>query len=181
MSRVALGLLLALLAGMSTACGWHAGLVAPAPGRTVGVEVFSTGEDVLERNLEPLLHRELSRAVSDLVSSPLVAADEADLVLRGRILRYRRRGGVRTPEGELIETGVQIAASAELVDRVTGRAVRPAVEAHRWSGFTLVDPAAEAAARDRVLRSIAETLVLELFRPAAAAEPADAAGSRRAE
>ena len=158
-------LLVLLICCTAPGCGWHAGLEPPGGARTVGVEIFTTGEGVLERNLEPLLHRELSRAVTDLVGAPLVSAGEADLVLRGRIMRYRRRSGVRNKDHELIETGVQVSARAELVDRLTGRVVRPAVEASLWSGYVLGDLEAEDAARDRVLRNICETMVLDLFRP----------------
>ncbi len=160
--RAWLGLLLALGLG---SCGWHTGLVPPDHARTVGVEIFRTPEEVLERNLEPILHRELSRAVTDLVDAPLVSARDADLVLRGYILRYQRRGGIRNSEHEMIETGVHVTARAELVERTTGRIVRPAVQAGLWSGFVIEGLDAEAQARDRVVRNIAETLVLDLFRP----------------
>ncbi len=150
---------------LAGACGWHTGLLPPEGASSVGVEIFATGEGLLERNLEPLLHDELSRAVADLVDAPLVSTGDADLVVRGRIIEYRRRGGIRSPEHVLLESGVRIVISGELVERTTGRIVRPTVQAHIWSGYVLGDPDAEAAARDRALRNLAETLVLDLFRP----------------
>ena len=41
--------------------------------------------------------------------------------LRAEILEYRRRGGVRNQDNELIETAVFVRARAELVERRTGR------------------------------------------------------------
>jgi hypothetical protein len=146
------------------ACGWHTGLVAPGGGRSVGVEVFDTAERVLERNLEPRLHDELSRAVSDLVDAPLVEARDADLVIRGRIAEYRRRGGIRSSDNELLESGLRLRITAELVRGSTGELLGN-TSAEMRSGYVLEGLGAETAARDRALRSIAETLVLDLFHP----------------
>jgi hypothetical protein len=151
-------LLLALLAG----CGWHAGIEAPPGARSIGIEAVRRNEHVLERGLEPLLTEQLSRSVSDWVALPLASPSQADLVVRGEILDYRRRSGVRNTQNELIETAVFIRAQAELFDRTSGRTSAP-VFAQAWSGFALDDPAQEEAARDRALRVIAETLVLDLF------------------
>ena len=157
------------------ACGWHAGLNAPTSARTVGVEVFRREGHVLERGLEPLFTDALTQAVNDWVEVPLDRPGDADLLVRGEILEYRRRGGVRTTENELIETAVFIRARAELIDRRAGRAVAPAAMAQLWSGYALDDPANEDAARDRALRTIAESLVLDLFGETGA--PADAGTS----
>lgn len=176
-----------------TGCGWNTGLVAPASstGRgvgSVGVELFATDrERVLERDLEPRLHAELSRAVADFVDAPLVSPEEADIVVRGRILEVRRRGGIRrsatqvrtlpggapAPESrfDLIETGLRIVVQAELVDRRTGETIGTPETASTWSGFA-VSPAEEFAARERVLANLAQRLVLELFTPREGAEPA---------
>ena len=103
-------------------CGWRRGMVLPDGARTVGVEIFRTERQVYERGLEAAFHRELSRAVSDLIQAPLVAPEDADLVVRGSIGTYRRRSGIRSRGNRLRETGVQIEISAELVDRATRRA-----------------------------------------------------------
>lgn len=163
---------LALLAGAG-ACGWHTGLV-PAeligPGRTVGVEIFLPNrERVLARDLEPFLHEELSRAVSDLVDVPLAPPERADVVMRGRIVEVRRRSGIRRantggpdPLNDLLETSLRIVVSAELVERTTGKVLRPARNSGVTSGYA-VSLENEEAARQRAFRTLAETLVLELF------------------
>jgi hypothetical protein len=155
---------LALL--LCCACGWHAGLAAPEGARTVGVEAVRRDGKVLERGLEPELTDALSEAVVDWVDLPLVRSARADLVVRAEILEFRRRGGVRTPENELIETAVFVRARAELYDRRLGRPVAE-VQAQNWSGFALDDPANEEAARARALRTVGETLILKLFEPRA--------------
>jgi hypothetical protein len=160
------------LAGMSAACGWHAGLVPPLGARTVGVEFARREGHVLERGLEPLFTDALAEAVSNWVDVPLASPDEAELLVRSEILDYRRRSGVRNVENELVETAVFVRARAELIDRRTGRAVAPAVFAQQWSGYGLDgqdDTTDEDAARDRALRTVAETLVLDLFQPVASA------------
>ena len=154
---------------LGSGCGWHAGLASPAGARSVGVEVVERAGKVLERGLEPQLTDALSEAVVDWVELPLVRPAEADLVVRAEVLEYRRRGGVRNLENELVETAVLVRASAELIDRRTGRPVGASVQAQEWSGYGLDDPTNEDAARERALRHVAVSLVLALFEPGAAA------------
>ena len=90
---------------------------------------------------------------------------EADLVVRAEVLEYRRRGGVRNRDNELIETAVFVRARAQLFDRKSGRELAVPVIAQQWSGYGLDDPSNEEAARDRALRNVAQSLVLELFAP----------------
>ena len=158
-------LLLAVGASCLCACGWHAGIAAPAGARSVGVDAVGREATVLERGLEPLLTDALSEAVVNWVDLPLAAPAEADLVVRCQILDFRRRGGVRNRDNQLLETAVFVRARAEVFDRRQGRSSPPAF-AQEWSGYTLDDQLAnEDAARNRALRVIAETLILDLFRP----------------
>jgi len=149
------------------ACGWHAGLGAPGGARSVGIEAAQRDGKVLERGLEPELTDALSEAVVDWVDLPLVRVSQADLVVRGTVLEYRRRGGVRNTDNELVETAVFVRASAELFDRRTGKAVGAPVQAQDWSGFGLDDPGNEENARARALRHVAVSLILDLFEPRA--------------
>lgn len=157
-------LLLTGLALLAPACGWRAGLVVPAGHDSIGVEVVTRTREVVERGLEPRLTDELSRAVSDLVGLPLARPGAAALVVRGQVVDYRRRGGVRSTGNVLLESAVYVEVTAELFDRRRGVVLRPAAS-RVWSGYALDDPAGEATARDRALRHVAETLVLELFQP----------------
>ena len=164
-------LALALLLS-STSCGWHAGLPVPAGAATIGVEVARREGTVLERGLEPELTAALSQAVVDWVDLPLVAPAEADLVVRSQVLEYRRRGGVRNTENELIETAVFVRARAELFDRRTGKVLGQPKEAQEWSGFALDEAVPnEEEAQTRVLRHVAAALVLELFEDQGRASP----------
>ncbi len=150
------------------ACGWHAGLQAPSGARSVGVEAVRRDGTMLERGLEPLLTDALSEAVVDWVDLPLVAPGEADLVVRGELLEYRRRGGVRTPDNQLVETAVFVRARATLYDRSRGAPAGEPALAQEWSGYALDDPNNEDAARDRAIRHVAAELILKLFEPSAA-------------
>ncbi len=167
-SRAAPWLLPLLVLG---GCGWHAGLPAPEEGRNVGVAAVNRDGHVLERGLEPLLTDALSRAVVDWVSLPLADPEHADLVVRCRILEYRRRSGVRNRDNEILETAVFLRAQAELYDRRKGRVRGTPVIAQDWSGYTLDQPTNEDEARDRALRYVAETLILDLFRSERASVP----------
>lgn len=156
----------------ASGCGWHVGGLAPEGARSVGVEIFWTNERVLERDLEPALQSELSRAVGDLSGLPLARVGDADLVVRGRIQEYRRRSGIRSPDNELLETGLRLQVDAELFDRRSGEVLESA-PARIWSGYALLGIGQESAAQERALRNLAETLALELFHPTEAA-PASA-------
>ncbi len=175
---IACGLL--LFAG----CGWNTGLTLPddlPEGATVGVEFFILREDIPVRDLEPLLQSQLTEVVSDLVHARLASPKNADYVIRGRILEYRRRGGIRNRANQLLESGVRIVASAELVERASGKTVRPSTTVGIWSGYTAGPELAidnERAARDRALRQIAETLVLDLFGDPAAGDASGKAKPR---
>jgi hypothetical protein len=174
MARLAL-----LLAWLFCACGWRAGLPLPEGARSVGVQAARRAATVLERGLEPRLTDALSGALVDWVDLPLAAPDEADWVLEAEVLEYRRRGGVRNDDNELIETAVFIRARAELVERRSGRRRGP-ILAEEWSGYALGGEEDELAASDRALRHVATSLVLGLFggeelAPTRAVAPADAA------
>jgi hypothetical protein len=157
--------LLALLVLLG-ACGWRSGLPLPPDADSVGVELFDPDPDVYERGLEPLLHEQLTRSVSDLVALPLRSPERADLVVRGRILEYRRRSGVRNEDNQLLESGVRVVIEAELVERTTGRRLGSSARVALWSGHALDSPANEGAARDRALHNLAERVVLDLFQGA---------------
>ena len=132
--------LLALALG-GGACGWHSGLGVQAEGQSIGVAAATRSGTVLERGLEPLLTDALSEAVVDWVGLPLASPSEADLVLRAEVLEYRRRGGVRNQDNELLETAVFVRARAQLFDRKSGRELAVPVIAQQWSGYGLDDPA----------------------------------------
>lgn len=47
----------------------------------------------------------------------IVPPERADLILRGRIVSYERRNGIRTTGNVLLETGVRITIEVQLVQR----------------------------------------------------------------
>lgn len=157
--RLALWIPLVCLA----ACGYRSGLVAPEGYRTVGVEIFAN--DSKEPDVERRLHVYLSRSVRDAVEAPLVDPDDADLVVQGRVIAYRRFGGIRGSNNELLETGVSIGVEAWLVDGRTGDRVGETVVSGQTVGYTTVEAIGEERSRDRSLDHIAEGLVLDLFAP----------------
>ena len=173
--------LAALLPLWLAGCGWHAGLATPEGAQSLGIEAVRRSATVLERGLEPRLTDALSEAAVDWVDLALADPREADLVLRAEVLEYRRRGGVRNTDNELIETAVFVRARAELYDRRTGRTRGP-VQAQEWSGYALDEVGNEEAASERALRHVAVSLLLDLFGGPATApagsEPGAADGPR---
>ena len=156
--RLALALPVALALALGS-CGYTTGI--RASGRTVGVEYF--GNASLERDLERPLADEISRVLRDVTDAPLVDPRQADLVVRGTILEFRRRSGVRSTENELLETGIRVYVEAELHDARAGRSISGPIREEVWVGFTLDQQDNEREALDRALRNLAEELVLDLF------------------
>lgn len=144
-------------------CGYSTGLKVSEKHQSVGVEFF--GNVTPERDVERPLYDEVTRALRDLTDVRIESPQRAEVVIQGVVKTYQRRGGVRSTDNQLLETGVLIEAEATLVDRASGRTLGPPVRAGRYIGFVLDDPSNEADARARVLSYIADELVLELFAP----------------
>lgn len=152
-------------------CGYRAGLELPSRWDDVGVEIFDNdGRDTLVPNLERDLHGELTAAVRRVVQGTLVDPSKADVVIRGRIIEYRRRQGIRTRDNRRLETGIRVRVRGELWERTGGDPewvlLRHTVYTTH-SGYLLEDRDEELDAQDRVLRNIADRLVLDLFAPEA--------------
>lgn len=160
--RIALALPL-LLVLCAAGCGYDAGLRVAEHHESVGIELF--GNESFERDLEPLLHEQMTRVLRDQSDAHLVDPREAQAVIRGTIQTYHRRGGIRNRDNQLLETGVYIEVEARLFVRGNETPVRSA-QAGTWIGYTLDQASNERDARDRALRHLAEELVLDLFGPA---------------
>jgi hypothetical protein len=153
----------ACIVALATGCGYSSGLRAAERRSSIGVEFF--GNTTYERDVERALQDEITRALRDWTHVPLVNPDKAEVVIRGVVTEYHRRSGIRNPSNQLLETGLYIEAEAVLIDRASGRALGPPYRAGQQVGYVLDDPDAEQTARKRVLRYIADQLVLELFAP----------------
>ncbi|HUR26918.1 MAG TPA: LPS assembly lipoprotein LptE [Planctomycetota bacterium] len=168
-----------ILASTLLACGYQAGLVAPEGTRTIGVEFF--GNDGPLRDVEVQLQDELAQSIQRMVHLRLVDPARADLIVRGRVIDYSRRAGVKSPQNQLLETGVRITVEAFLIDPtrrfdpqgrlLTLRVLRQA-RTTTESGYRIVEPDGERAARKRAMRNLADRLALDLF-GAVAYEPGD--------
>lgn len=162
--RTLLGAAAAILVAVSVSgCGYSSSLRVSQRYPSVGLEFFSN--DSFERDLERPLHDEISRALRDMSDAQLVEPRMADAVLKGRIILYNRRGGIRSEDNVLLETGVRIDVEASLYVRGKLEPERTA-RASSAVGYTLDDPNNETEARNRALRHIAEELVLTLLAPA---------------
>lgn len=152
-----------LLAISASGCGYSSSLRVAERYPSVGLEFFSN--DSFERDLERPLHDEISRALRDMSDAQLVEPRMADAVLKGRIILYNRRGGIRSEDNVLLETGVRIDVEATLYVRGELKPKRTA-RVSSAVGYTLDDPSNETDARNRALRHIAEEVVLTLLAPA---------------
>lgn len=170
-----------VLAAALFACGYQTGLTVPEGMQTVGVEFF--GNEGPLRDVEVQLQAELAQAVERMVPVRIVDPKHADLIVRGRVLDYSRRGGIRSEDNKLLETGVRISVEALLVDPkrqfdrdgkpLPPRVLRKAVTTTA-SGYRIEEPDGERAARARALRNLADRLTLDLF-GAVAYEPGEEA------
>lgn len=172
-------LLLAMTALLFASCGYTSIMRLPDGYETIGLEVFDNPSDL--RNLEADLYQAMSQSMMQYVAAPLASPGTSDLVIRGRVVEYRRRGGVRNELNRLSETGVRITLEAHLYDPSTGRQVGESVQATQEIGYivgegtldtstideTRRDPTlereAERIARNRALRLASEEIVFELF------------------
>lgn len=151
--RTCLGLMLLAAAG-AAGCGYSTGLRLPEEVHTVGVEVF--GNDSKERDLEVEFQRLMVDAVDRMVHARIVPPEQADLILRGRIVSYERRNGIRSPENVLLETGVRITIEVQLVRRFDQSVVAEGPEPERsdlpHSRFDDRNSLPPTALNERVLR-----------------------------
>lgn len=168
-------LLVVLLAGLCAvplgACGWHAGLAPDVPaGSTAAVSFLGNQSRVPDVEVE--LTRALTDALVDRVGLSVAHPTEADYLVRGVLLDYRRRGGVRTRDNEQLETGVELVVRLEWVRRAD-LVVLGTTERRLAAGFALddrglaTDAPAEREQRQRAIANLAEGLILDLLRPPA--------------
>lgn len=150
-------LLLTLLSG----CGYSTGLHLAPEYESLGVEVFENETQV--RDIERDLHAAMTHFVRDRVSATLRAPERADLVLRGEILDFRYRRGIRSAENQQLETGLSVVARASLWSQGEGEPVAGPVLARTQMGYSLEAPFGEQDARRRVLENLAERLLLDLM------------------
>jgi hypothetical protein len=159
---VSAGRLLACVAALlASTCGWSTGVTVPREYKSVGVEIFRNESYLYD--LERDLHREMTRSVANLVDAPLEDPKRADLVVRGEIESYSRRGGVRSLDNRLLETGLTLRVHAELWDRGRNEILVGPIPASVSVGYTLDAPNTESEARSRALANIAQEIVLNLF------------------
>jgi len=160
------------LGSLLVACGYSTHLtVAIELGEieSIGVEIF--GNDTLERDLERELHAELTRSVRNLIDADLVSPERADVVLRGKLTRFSRRGGIRSRDNELVQTGLLIAVEASLVELSSGESISGPLDVDVDVGFSLTGAGMEAESRRRALINLADRITLDLFTAGAIREP----------
>lgn len=144
-----------------SSCGYTTGLTLGPDYHSVGLEIF--GNDTPEPDLELGLHRALTQATRNMLDARLLDPDRSQLVVRGRLIRFQRRAGLRSPENVWMEGGVWITAEAELVDPRRDVTLVGPVRAEANVGYARTDREAEPDARKRALNNLAERLVLDLF------------------
>jgi hypothetical protein len=137
------------------------------------VEVFRNDSPV--RDLERDLHLALAASTRNLVEAPLVRPGQASVVVRGRILDFHRRGGVRSQDNELVETAVTVQVESSLWDRNTNKVLVAPVTSTVQVGYVIDGLESEGQAVQRALNNLADAIVLELLTrppvpPAAASE-----------
>ena len=160
---------LAALALVLSGCGYSTGLKLAPSQSSYGVEIFSRDGDAAPvRNIEREMAIALTRATVTLVDADIEKPSEARVVFRGRITSYSTAGGVRSPQNTLLEQLLSIVVVAELFDRQTQEIVAGPVTVSARSGsivdhVTLFGQEAREDAEQRILKNMAERIVLELI------------------
>jgi len=142
-------------------CGYTTGLTLGPDYHSVGLEIF--GNDTPEPDLELGLHRALTQATRNMLDARLLDPEQSQLVVRGRLIRFQRRAGIRSVKNVWKEGGVMITAEAELVDPRRDVTLVGPVRAQANVGYARTDRKAEPDALERALNNLAERLVLDLF------------------
>lgn len=178
----------AALALALSSCGYATGFTVP-DSKTIGVAIFDN--DSKERDIEAELHAALTDSLDRMVGARVVDPDQADLVITGDVTEFARRSGIRNQNNVRLENGLRITVQARLVERTeepqkTPGPAKPGVPSKsrgktkgglvdRYGevirqvtvsddrGFLIEDPVGESDARSRVLRNIADRVVLDLF------------------
>ncbi len=152
-------------------CGYRTGMVVGQAGETVGVEFFANDSPLPD--LERIFHGFVTDALNRTVHARLVPPERSDLIVRGRVTAYARQGGIRSEENVLLERGLRVSVEARLVRRShdpDGAEREEVLSSGTFAsegGFRTVEPEGELDARDRILRRIADRMVLDLFGPLA--------------
>ncbi len=152
--------LIALFSLQLTSCAYRAGYELPERYSSYGVEIFANSSR--EPGLERPLHTALTRTLADHAGARILRPSRADAIIRGRILTSERRGGIRSPQNEWLESGKRLSVQAEILDAVSGEVLaqsRTFVEV----GFIFDEHGSEAGARDYALENAAQRLVIELL------------------
>ena len=99
-----------------------------------------------------------------------VGPRHADVVLRGTMTQFARRGGIRSEDNELLQTGILLAVEASLVERVSDEPLSGPMEISVDVGYALTGIGMESDARARAIHNLAERVALDLFTSAAIRE-----------
>src|SRR4029078_3070799 len=99
------------------ACGYETGLRVAERHASIGVEIF--GNETHERDLERPIHDAMTGPVRDLTDAPLDDPAHAEVIIRGTVRQFRRRGGGPDEEKHLLGTGVYIELEASLSRRTS--------------------------------------------------------------
>lgn len=144
-----------------SSCGWHAGIELAPDEESIGLEIFDNR--TRERGVEREFHAELARALHRLVDAPTHDPANADVIIRGEVKTFRRRGGISMRNNRQIETAVSVSASASLWDAASGRRLAGPVTARARVGYTLESPGHEREALQRTLRNLSDRLLVDLL------------------
>ncbi len=160
-SRAVLRLLLLTLVPGLGGCGYTTGLNLAPEYQRIGLEIF--GNQTPLPDLELTLHRHMTRAARNLVSATLVSPNSAHLVVRGNVVQFQRRAGLRNKDNVWLEGGITMIAEATLVDGRDNQVVVGPLRASVSVGFARVGRETEGQSRERAIQNLAERLVLDLF------------------
>jgi len=149
-----------LLASLAS-CGYTSGIRLPADARTIGVTVFDNlgPQPEVERDLFACLSSQANR----MIDAELVAPQNADLVIRGEIVEYRRLHGILNKEGQLQQSGVRLILRAWIEDQRLGVRIGDTMQVDQAVRYVIHAGQEEFGARTTALQHLCQELILDLF------------------
>lgn len=160
--RWILRILLLALGGLGfTSCGYSSGVRPPVGYESIAVTVFDnlSPQPEVERDLFLSLSSQASRMIDGKIMSP----SDADVVVRGTIVDYRRLSGILSRQGDLQQSGVRLILRAWLEDRRTGSRMGDEIQVDQAVRYVIRAGEEEFGARRTALAHLSQELILDLF------------------
>ncbi len=144
-------------AAMNGGCGWSTESMMPAGVESVAVEAFAN--ETFYRRSEITFTRELSRALVRRAGVMIREPEEAQAVIRGRILTIPRLTLVEDRNDRILEGGVIVSVEVRVEDPRTGAPIVPPFVVSRRAEYVVPRGESLQTAIDEAVKDCADDAV----------------------